>query len=359
MIYINNNPERLHQLADNWRSKLRKFLTERKCYRSIKITGSKKKKRIAFVNYQDKIEDIIKRSKLTANEKEKCRSRINDFYAQLNQYVLAEEDQLKAFHDEYKISVRENSAPECAKAHALLSKIFIALYEDFTKSIPIFDKDDVDRKKYQKIPIAYYFFDKLNVRTCPYCNRGYTFTKYEKGCKTRPEYDHFYDKADNPLLAVSFYNLVPSCHTCNHIKLTKEIGINPYFSGFHSKFKVSKHDSKLPIMAEKDLTQDQLIIDFDNPTAAEQLNIDNLGLGDLYKMHADYAMELIEKARIYRGSMMEDLASTFQKAGCTPQQAFEFIWGKNLEDANHINRPLSKLTRDILEQLDIHVDDNL
>ncbi len=354
MIYINNNPERLHQLADNWCSKLRKFLTERKCYRSIKITGSKKKKRIAFVNYQDKIEDIIKRSKLTANEKAKCRSRIYDFYAQLDQYVLAEEDQLKAFHDEYKISVRENSAPECAKAHALLSKIFIALYEDFTKSIPIFDKDDVDRKKYPKIPIAYYFFDKLNVRTCPYCNRGYTFTKYEKGCNTRPEYDHFYDKADNPLLAVSFYNLVPSCHTCNHQKSTKQIGVNPYFKGFKSSFKITIPGRHLPLLAEQQLTPEQIHIGFDRPTAEEQLNIENLGLGDLYKMHADYAMELIEKARIYRGPMMEDLASTFQTAEYTPQQVYEFVWGKNLEDANHINRPLSKLTKDILDQLDIH-----
>ena len=95
-----------------------------------------------------------------------------------------------------------------------------------------------EQERFKNHDIAYYFFKKLNIRTCPYCNRNYTFTYLKENGKARPEYDHFYGRANCPLLAVSFFNLVPSCHDCNHTKLTKPLGINPYFEGFTSKFKV-------------------------------------------------------------------------------------------------------------------------
>ena len=38
------------------------------------------------------------------------------------------------------------------------------------------------------------------------------------------------------MVALSFYNLVPSCSVCNHGKATDDIGVNPYFDGFQSKF---------------------------------------------------------------------------------------------------------------------------
>ena len=60
---------------------------------------------------------------------------------------------------------------------------------------------------------------KLNIRTCLYCNRNYTLTvtkgKRKKDKITRPEFDHFFDKGQNPLLALSIQNLIPSCKICN------------------------------------------------------------------------------------------------------------------------------------------------
>lgn len=79
---------------------------------------------------------------------------------------------------------------------------------------------------------AYSFCDNLGVTVCPYCNRNYV--KTVKGKKvtvdksgkketkvvpvTRAQLDHYYPKNQYPLLRVSFYNLVPSCSICNHVK---------------------------------------------------------------------------------------------------------------------------------------------
>lgn len=63
---------------------------------------------------------------------------------------------------------------------------------------------------------AYGLAKKLNVNVCPYCNQLPTYTigtSLKKG--VRPEFDHFLDKVRFPYLALSIYNLVPSCHICN------------------------------------------------------------------------------------------------------------------------------------------------
>jgi hypothetical protein len=41
-----------------------------------------------------------------------------------------------------------------------------------------------------------------------------TFT-LNKSKELMPEIDHFYPKDKYPFLAVSFFNLIPSCLTCN------------------------------------------------------------------------------------------------------------------------------------------------
>lgn len=60
---------------------------------------------------------------------------------------------------------------------------------------------------------------------CPYCNREYVGNvdvfKIVGGNIVRRnikgQLDHFYHKALYPYLAISRYNLVPSCHTCNEV----------------------------------------------------------------------------------------------------------------------------------------------
>ncbi|NHQ72813.1 HNH endonuclease, partial [Elizabethkingia miricola] len=52
--------------------------------------------------------------------------------------------------------------------------------------------------------------------TCVYCNRNYTLDLIKD--RARAELDHWFPKENYYLLALSFFNLIPSCHSCNHIK---------------------------------------------------------------------------------------------------------------------------------------------
>lgn len=83
----------------------------------------------------------------------------------------------------------------------------------------------------------------LGVDICPYCNRegvkvipvdkidenGNIVTKNIKA-----ELDHFYPKELYPYLAVSLYNLVPSCETCNHY--SNKYRSDPYATGLITPF---------------------------------------------------------------------------------------------------------------------------
>ena len=75
--------------------------------------------------------------------------------------------------------------------------------------------------------LAYWLQSQLCVKVCPYCNRMYTTTLYGKK-RIRPDFDHFYPQSIYPYLAVSLFNLIPSCGICNKAKsdnaeITKDI----------------------------------------------------------------------------------------------------------------------------------------
>jgi hypothetical protein len=104
--------------------------------------------------------------------------------------------------------------------------------DDFSKLNKLFDYKNIIKQK------GYFLSHELKINVCPYCNRNHTFTVGTDKEKTiRPTFDHFFNKTKNPLLALSFYNLIPSCHQCNsNLKLNKDFEFgthfHPYFNGF-------------------------------------------------------------------------------------------------------------------------------
>lgn len=88
---------------------------------------------------------------------------------------------------------------------------------------------------------AYWLLRKQKIRVCPYCNRIYTVTlpskeelrKGEEFKTSRATLDHFYSQADYPYLAMSLFNLVVSCWSCNQSKGSKKADIvYPYDEEF-------------------------------------------------------------------------------------------------------------------------------
>lgn len=64
--------------------------------------------------------------------------------------------------------------------------------------------------------ISNFFEENIEVHTCYYCNIDFINT-FKKNNKTKNAFtlDHVLEKADYPYLALSLYNLVPSCYVCN------------------------------------------------------------------------------------------------------------------------------------------------
>ncbi|GHT53235.1 hypothetical protein AGMMS49982_15750 [Bacteroidia bacterium] len=214
--------------------------------------------------------------------------------------------------------------------------------------------------------VGYWLAEKLDIRTCPYCNRHYTFTIEKKKTKAadekiiKPQFDHFYPKSKHPYLALSFYNLIPSCPTCNKVKRDEEISINPYWEDFQEnncKFVLKDKNISRPAIIDKNNIE--VGFNFEREKNIKRAkhkcedNIDVFGLRELYNKHTDYVEEIIDKAQAYNSTYYDSLIQSFRGLGATPEQIDRYVWGNYTEIDEQFKRPLSKLTRDVLEQLGI------
>lgn len=222
---------------------------------------------------------------------------------------------------------------------------------------------DFMKNEYKKFTIktdddtydAYKLAQSLNVTVCPYCNRNYTFTVCSQNGSTRPQFDHFYDKATYPILALSFYNLIPSCPTCNtSIKGRKQFSlkthVHPYVGGFEDKAHFALH------VNESSFYYDEKGFDLDlgsDDTKAKK-NIDDFALQEIYQNHKDIVLELIQKSVMYNESYIEELMQNYEGTLFKNEEdLLRLIFGGYIADEELGKRPLSKLTKDILEQLEI------
>jgi hypothetical protein len=206
----------------------------------------------------------------------------------------------------------------------------------------------------QRIKITPFFTDNFNFRTCFYCNKDFiTSFETEKEVSTF-QLDHFYDKGTYPYLALSFYNLIPSCPTCNSSKVKGshncfETCISPNDKNFDFENKVKfklffdKDCTNLHIQDKKDIDiplKEQFSNDYDKYIKIFKLN-------ERYKAHKDIVYEMIQKAELYPESRLKELQDL---TGIPFQQIKKDIF--NLSDEKDLSKkPFSKLIKDISEEL--------
>lgn len=66
---------------------------------------------------------------------------------------------------------------------------------------------------------AYRYCKAMDINVCVYCNAQLTHTvTRESGKAIRPQIDHFLPKSRFPMFALSFYNIIPACQSCNFLK---------------------------------------------------------------------------------------------------------------------------------------------
>ena len=220
-------------------------------------------------------------------------------------------------------------------------KKLINLYKDFAKSKSSWK---VGNEKYN----AHILVEKLGIEVCPYCNRNYIRNLQDK---RTCELDHFYPKEAYPFLAMSFYNLIPSCKTCNQtLKGVKEISINPYDVDFFKekysfKLKIKEisfyHDSKRGF----EIVYDEIKQKLDR-------NFTVFAIEKLYNQHKDLILELIQKQVTYSDDYIDDLFKRYEGTLFkNKEDVLRHIAGNYVSEEDFHKRPLSKLTHDIAKDL--------
>lgn len=198
--------------------------------------------------------------------------------------------------------------------------------------------------------------NNLNTRTCLYCNREYIVNFIDSGkSKTTAELDHFFPRSLYPFLSISFYNLIPSCKTCNSkLKGDEDTFKNkilyPYEESLDKnlEFKLKIDDSNF--INSKDSFS--LYIKTKNAKALKSKKL--FKLKKLYQEHKDLVLELIQKREIYPDSYIDDLFHQYEGTLFKNREdVLRHITGGYIEDKDIDKRPLSKLIKDISEEIEL------
>lgn len=224
--------------------------------------------------------------------------------------------------------------------------------------------------KYQSKVLTPFFTDNFNFRTCFYCNKDFitNFKKEKKELVSTFQLDHFYDKGTYPYLALSFYNLIPSCPTCNSSKVKGSkntfehdsnvgtfknencIAPNDEKFDFHQKvkFKLLLDDSCKNLHIK---SRDNIDITLkENYSDMYDKYIEIFKLNERYKAHKDIVFDMIQKAELYPESRLKELQDL---TGIPFQQIKKDIFNLIDENEDLSKQPFSKLIVDMSKELGI------
>ncbi|KEO72224.1 hypothetical protein [Anditalea andensis] len=217
----------------------------------------------------------------------------------------------------------------------------------------VFNYDSFIYKK-KKMYDGYKLAEDLDVRTCTYCNRNYTNTVISSNGQkiTRPQFDHYFDKRQNPLLAISFYNLIPSCSICNSsIKGTHKMTLNDYTHPYLDNalgditftYKYS-HKSKNGLKV-KVITPD--------PSKAKN-TVDAFAIEEVYNSHTGELLDVLRTKQYFSERYLTILKSNLLKdVIVSKEDLYRIVFGTEYDETSFINRPFSKFKNDILKELGI------
>ena len=240
-----------------------------------------------------------------------------------------------------------------------LSDIIRADYSKINKIVKVYNSKQIAMcSKHKKfiLDILYQqrfprkeFVEALQVTVCPYCNRNFINSTYKR---TMCDLDHFYNKETYPFLAVSFYNLVPVCHACNHAKESGSMSYSPHNSQF-STDDLLTFDFYITGM-DYMFNHKQISIEIEYNSIFED-NVKRLKLLEVYQTHSDIVQECIKRAIIFNPEYLTDLYQTYDELFESEAEVYRIAYGYYWEESAYGKRPLSKLTKDILNNLLIEI----
>lgn len=202
--------------------------------------------------------------------------------------------------------------------------------------------------------ISKFFEKELETRTCYFCNIHYVneYQVDEEKYKNEFTLDHYYDKGSYPYLALSLYNLIPSCYVCNSkLKKTIELDVfapNSKTFDFDKKVKFKLHLSDNC----KDLnikSKDDIAIPLkENYSNEYEKYIKVFKLNERYQAHKDIVFEMLQNAERYPESRLKEL----QDLTGIPYQEIKKDIFKLIDDGVDLSKePFSKLRKDMADEL--------
>ena len=195
---------------------------------------------------------------------------------------------------------------------------------------------------------AYQLCDNLKIETCIYCNRLYTNTiitsKKEK--IIRPTLDHWFAYNEYPLLALSFYNLIPSFTPCNSsVKLDATFDLAQNIHPYVDKNITSQYQFQYTY--DKSLQTYKVNIKSKNNQKLEN-TVEILKLKEIYSCHQSEIADLDLLRRKYNSQYLNDLGKLLDK-NLTQKDVYRIFFGVEYDDENFYKRPLSKFKKDLLD----------
>ena len=200
--------------------------------------------------------------------------------------------------------------------------------------------------------------DKLNIKSCPYCNSQYTLTVNNPGGgQLKFQFDHFYPKSKYPYLSISLYNLIPSCASCNlsksDIDASLDTHYHPYASNLAEKFEF-KIDYPIDLDALTTGNLENLFVETrltanKGQKAFVKRHDELYNISGIYKRFETEAKRILKQAIIYReaGESMLAIKDLFGSAA-----EFEnYLINRKIRKEDILEEPLTKFYQDIGRQL--------
>ncbi|MNX93551.1 hypothetical protein D3C86_1257350 [compost metagenome] len=160
----------------------------------------------------------------------------------------------------------------------------------------------------------------------------------------RPTLDHWFSQEEYPILALSFYNLIPSCSPCNTsvkhtAKFRLEEHVHPYVDKGVEKLYTLKSNY------DSTLNKFKIVIDTKEKNALKTLS--DMQIDKIYSHHQSELKDLDFLKRKYNKAYLQSLKNTLGKK-LSEKDVYRLLLGVEYDDENFHKRPMSKLKKDIL-----------
>lgn len=210
------------------------------------------------------------------------------------------------------------------------------------------------------------FVYRLGVSVCPYCGRAFTTTaKLKRGAFHRTnQIDHFIPQAKHPHLALSIWNLIPSCASCNLTKSKQDFKNlpYPYAEGFGDLYRFNFDVTKsLDYMIEFGTSEDwkPSLTEYENGDDSEvellrklKYEAQMLHIEELYSSHANYVRDICLQRMIFNDAYIDEMLENFKGYFKSREEVRRLLYMKSIDSDKIGSMPLDKLTRDIDMQIE-------